>query len=76
MMGGDAKTVSHDYLTAIVADERRSGETRVRLLDFETQDIARDGIGSDWHPSLKTHQVMADKLAQTLRQDLGWSTRE
>ena len=26
----------------------------------------------DWHPSIKTHEIMAEKLVATLRQDLSW----
>jgi hypothetical protein len=45
----------------------------VRLLVFETQD-GKNGLGTDWHPSVKTHQIMADKLAAALQADLGWKS--
>ena len=37
-----------------------------------TQDMAADGVGCDYHPSLKTHQKMADKMTAALRADLAW----
>lgn len=72
MMGGKEGAIARSYLTQIVADENAAGDKDVRLLIFETQD-GKNGFGSDWHPSLKTHQIMADKLAATLRRDLGWN---
>ena len=40
-------------------------------LAFETQN-AEDGYGCDWHPSLRTHEIMAEALVAELRDDLGW----
>ncbi len=71
MMAGKPGATAQSYLTQIVADENAAGDKNVRLLIFETQD-GKNGFGADWHPSLKTHQIMADKLAATLRSDLGW----
>ncbi len=71
MMGGDGGKIAASYLTQIVSDENALGDKNVRLLVFETQDW-KNGFGADWHPSVKTHQIMADKLAATLKADLGW----
>ncbi len=43
----------------------------VRLIDFGVQS-RENGIGANWHPSAKTHALMADQLAAALRKDLGW----
>ena len=72
MMGGDPAALAKSYLAQIVADENAAGDKNVRLLVFETQDGGRNGFGADWHPSVKTDALMADKLAATLRADLGW----
>jgi hypothetical protein len=69
--GHKALTTVRSYLTQLVADENRAGDTRVHLLEFAVQASA-NGYGSDWHPSVKTHQIMADKLTEALEKDLGW----
>ena len=30
------------------------------------------GFGAQWHPSLKTHRLMAERFVQALHADLGW----
>ncbi len=60
-----------DYVRKIVAAESTAGDANVRALDFGQQDPA-NGFGADFHPNLKTQQLMADKLVETLRKDLGW----
>jgi hypothetical protein len=72
MMGGNPSAVAKSYLTQIVADENTAGDKNVNLLVFETQDGGKNGFGADWHPSVKTDQIMAEKLAATLGADLGW----
>ncbi len=32
----------------------------------------KNGIGADWHPSVKTHRLMADRLAASVKKELGW----
>ena len=74
MMGGGQGDEAKSYLTQIVSEENAAGDKNVRLLVFETQD-AKNGFGADWHPSVKTDQIMADKMAGTLATDLGWTVR-
>jgi lysophospholipase L1-like esterase len=69
--GHKALSTVRAYLTQVVADENQAGDNKVHLLEFAMQDAA-NGFGSDWHPNVKTHQVMADKLVETLQHDLGW----
>lgn len=66
--GARALSTLKDYLNRMVG---KLGDTKVKRIDFETQTEA-DGIGSDWHPSVKTHQKMAARLTEALRRDLGW----
>lgn len=65
------RTTVQGYLTKIVSDERAAGDKKVHFIEFAVQD-AKNGIGADWHPSVKTHELMAAKLAETLHTDLGW----
>ncbi len=53
------------------AVERRhkAGDTRVGSYLLRTRNEAP---GCDWHPSVKTHQAMADELVGQLKQHLGW----
>jgi len=71
MMSGEPTATLRSYLSQIIADQQAAGYKNVRLLEFETQDIA-NGFGSDWHPSVKTQQIMAEKMSQAFEQDLGW----
>ena len=55
-----------------VASRRRAlGDTRISALDFEVQK-ASDGYGSDYHPSVKTHERMADQLVAAIRREVDW----
>lgn len=68
----NARTTLLGYLNKIVSDVNQAGDKKVSVLDFGVQDIGKDGIGGDWHPSIKTHQKMAAKLEAALKKDLGW----
>ncbi|HET7544734.1 MAG TPA: SGNH/GDSL hydrolase family protein [Polyangiaceae bacterium] len=72
MMNGDKYTKAIAYLKAVIAARASAGDKNLTLLEFETQDPDADGLGCDYHPSLKTHQKMADKLTAALKADLGW----
>ena len=69
--GHHALTTVRSYLARVVADERSSGDKNVSLLEFEPQD-GKNGLGSDYHPSVKTHELMAEKLSAALEKDLKW----
>jgi lysophospholipase L1-like esterase len=72
MLGGTASTQAAAYLNGVIATRAAAGDENLALLAFETQDAQADGVGCDYHPSLKTHQKMATKLVATLKSDLGW----
>jgi lysophospholipase L1-like esterase len=69
--GAHALTRARAYITQIVSGLRAAGDDRVTFLEFSSQDFA-NGLGCDYHPSLKTHRLMGDKLTSTLRTLLGW----
>jgi lysophospholipase L1-like esterase len=75
MMYGDQIPQQLKYLQEIVAFENTSGDPSIKLLVFAPQDIA-NGLGADWHPNIKTHQIMATALINALERDLGWKTIE
>ena len=48
-----------------------SGDDKIKSFDIPSQS-ANDGLGCDYHPSIKTHQKMADLLVAALKRELGW----
>jgi len=70
--GRHEMTVLRGYLNDVISLRKSSGDTNITILDFGTQDAAKNGLGSDWHPNVKTHQIMGDQLAAQLRTDLHW----
>ncbi|MEI9940348.1 MAG: SGNH/GDSL hydrolase family protein [Pseudomonadota bacterium] len=72
MLSGDSYNQAAAYLKAVIAARATAGDKNLTFLEFGTQDTNADGIGCDYHPSLKTHQKMADKLQAALKADLGW----
>lgn len=71
MLSGDTLTNARTYISGIVSQKNTSGDTKVHFIEFPVQDQA-NGYGEDWHPSVKTHQLMADQLTAQIRKDLGW----
>lgn len=67
-VGNKALSTLRGYLQRMVA---RVGDPKLHLIEFDVQK-EEDGIGSSWHPNLKTHEKMADRLSAALRTDLGW----
>ena len=72
MLGNDDYVKASAYLKAVISERATAGDKNLTLLEFGTQDANADGVGCDYHPSLKTHQKMADKLQAALKTDLGW----
>ncbi|MBO6230400.1 MAG: GDSL family lipase [Ruminiclostridium sp.] len=44
-----------------------TGDTNVSAFRFDVQDMNANGIAADWHPSEKTHEVSANKLAEYIK---------
>ena len=72
MLGSADYDKAKAYLQGVIAARAAVGDSNLAVLPFATQDGTNDGLGCDYHPSLKTHQKMADKLVATLKADLGW----
>ncbi|MCW8133654.1 MAG: GDSL family lipase [Planctomycetota bacterium] len=71
MMSGNALNTLRGYLQSIVKSCNDAGDAKVHFLEFDVQQMS-DGLGSDWHPSVKTHQKMAAKFVAAMKKDLGW----
>jgi len=71
MLSGDDLATARDAIAAAVRARVDAGDQNVKLFQLAPTDPA-NGYGCDWHPSLRTHQVMADVLTTVLRSELGW----
>ena len=67
-----ALSTLHRYLEEVVKLRAEAGDKNIALIDFEIQNEQRDGIGSAWHPNVRTHTNMANRLTAALHADLGW----
>ncbi|MFA6962862.1 MAG: SGNH/GDSL hydrolase family protein [Opitutaceae bacterium] len=65
------RTVILDYLAKVIEQANADDGPAVHLIDFGVQS-QENGLGANWHPSVKTHALMGAQLAQTLKADLGW----
>jgi len=69
--GRKALSTIRQYTNGLVEELRKAGDRKVHYVEFEPQDM-KNGIGADWHPSVKTHRLMADRLTAAIKRDLGW----
>lgn len=72
IMGQDLYPAIEDAVKQYV-DE--TGDTKINSLKFDVQNL-EDGLGSDWHPSEKTHAKAAHKLADKITELYGWSVND
>jgi lysophospholipase L1-like esterase len=64
-------TQARKYMKVAVQKLKESGEANADLLEFPEQNHA-DGLGCGFHPSLKTHKLMSDRLTAMLKERMGW----
>ncbi|HEV3029974.1 MAG TPA: SGNH/GDSL hydrolase family protein [Planctomycetota bacterium] len=69
--GRKALSTIRQYTTALVEALKKTGDKKIHYVEFDPQDM-KNGIGADWHPSVKTHRLMADRLAAAIRKEVGW----
>ncbi len=55
-----------------MADLQQAGDKKIAYLPFAKQDAKNDGLGGDYHPNLKTHAKMAERLVQEIETAVGW----
>jgi lysophospholipase L1-like esterase len=71
LLYGTGLTNATTYINAIVQDANQKGDSKIKVLDFGSQD-ASQGTGCDWHPNTAEQQRMADILSAELKKSLGW----
>jgi lysophospholipase L1-like esterase len=64
-------TQARKYMKAVMQKLDESGEKNTAFLEFPEQNHA-DGLGCGFHPSLKTHKLMSDRLTAMLKERMGW----
>ncbi|MDS0528461.1 GDSL-type esterase/lipase family protein [Clostridium sp. SHJSY1] len=72
MLSGDKLESARNYISGIATSKETSGDNKIHFIEFPVQDFA-NGLGEDWHPSVKTHELMANQLASQIQKDLGWN---
>lgn len=70
-MGHGRKGEIPKYNEAIAAEYVTKGDKLVHAVAIANQKM-ENGIGADWHPSAKTHQLMSDQIVAAIRTELGW----
>jgi lysophospholipase L1-like esterase len=71
LLSGSDLATARLYINNAVAARTAAGDAKIESFDLAPTNAA-DGYGCSWHPSLRTHQVMANALASKLRAELGW----
>lgn len=71
MLFGEDLATARTAIARAVQARVAAGDAAVKVFELAPTDAA-NGYGCDWHPSLRTHQVMADTLTALLRAELGW----
>jgi lysophospholipase L1-like esterase len=71
MLAGEALRRARSALERAAALLRGEGDRGVVRLEHAPQHAA-DGLGSDGHPSARTHRRMAAELSAVIRGELGW----
>jgi lysophospholipase L1-like esterase len=64
-------TLARKYMKAAVAKIRAAGETNFEYVDLGEQNHA-NRLGCGFHPSVKTHKLMADRVVAVAKERLGW----
>jgi len=64
-------TKARQYMKAAVAKLKEAGDTNLEFLEFPEQKHS-NGLGCGFHPSVKTHQLMADQLTAFIKERMGW----
>jgi lysophospholipase L1-like esterase len=71
LLNGADLTAARAYIAAAVQQRVSAGDDAVQMFELAPTN-ASDGYGCDYHPSLRTHEIMAEVLTTTLQAELGW----
>lgn len=71
LLSGTDLGLARDSIANAVRARTAAGDAKVKLFELAETDPT-NGYGCDFHPSLRTHEVMAEVLTTTLQNELGW----
>ncbi len=71
MLWGTGLETCRSNVNDVVNEFKSKGDSKVYFLEYPQQSES-NGYGEDWHPSLTTHQLMADQLTEEIKSKLGW----
>jgi len=71
MLWGSGLDSCKSYINEVVDSFKADGDSKIYFVEFPQQD-GSNGYGEDWHPSLKTHELMAEQLTDEIKSKLGW----
>lgn len=71
MLNGKELELAKQTLNEVVAEANKSGDKEVYRFDFTPQTGSLK-MGSDYHPSLWQHELMAAELTAYLRSLMQW----
>lgn len=69
LLAGTDLDTAQSNITAAVGSRVSAGDTTVT---FHPMTAANAEPGCDWHPSLETHRLMAERLQPVVAVKLGW----
>jgi hypothetical protein len=69
--GRMALTRARSGIDGAVAALRGEGDAKIYFVEFPVQ-TGENGYGCDWHPNVKTHEMMAAVLERELRAKMAW----
>ncbi len=69
--GRNNLTQARKYMKVAVAKLKEAGDTNLEFLEFPEQNHA-DGLGCGFHPSLKTHRLMGERLTGFIKEHMAW----
>jgi lysophospholipase L1-like esterase len=68
MLNGNGLSACRDGINTAM---NQLADARIKFIEFPQQQES-NGYGEDWHPSLITHQLMANQLTQQIKTDMNW----
>jgi len=71
MAKGEKAVKNQEYLEKIIADLK---DPKFFFASLGSQEIQKNGAGANWHPSLKTHAIMAELLAKVIEEKTDWKS--
>lgn len=67
----DGRTIFRNTLNAIVQELNATGDTKVYFIDLVEMGV-RYGLGCDYHPNTKVHEIMADQVTGAIKSKTCW----